>query len=160
LATPTARFDALAKATYIADGVELCEEVARRADIRLAHPFLDVPLVELMSELSPRALLHADRLRGLFRLATRGHVPTRVRLRATKANFLNAWRETLTAAGGKKILEDLATVTECTKLDIVEPASFRAKFTHLERDEMTWTELWPILGIEGFLRARAALRGA
>lgn len=160
LDSPSARFDALAKATYLADGLELCEEVAGHVGIRLAYPYLDPSLVEHLSTLPPTMLLHANRFRGLFRLAIRGRVPDVVRLRPTKANFLNAWRETLQSAGGKKVLSDLASVDECSRLGLVDRDAFLAEFEHLERDDATWTQLWPVLGVEGFLRARASLRAA
>lgn len=157
LDTPSERFDSFAKATYLADAIEITEEVASRAGIRVAHPFLDMPLVELVSRLPPRLLFHAYRRRGLFRLAIRGHVPDRVRLRLTKAKFLAAWRETLRAAGGRSILDTLGTAKECERHGLVDAAKFQAAFQNFDRDDATWTDLWPVLGFEGFLRARAAL---
>ncbi len=154
LNSPAARFDALAKATYLADAVEMNEEIAVRADMRVAHPYLDTALVRFVASLPPTLLLHADRLRGLFRLAIRGAVPTRVRLRTTKAAFINSWREALNAAGGLEILRDLATMRECTKIGLVEPSAVQAELVGLEQDPMKWTLLWPFLGVEGFLRAR------
>lgn len=152
--TPVARFDQLAKATYLADAVETADESASYADIRLAHPFLDTSIVAFVASLPATLLLHGDRLRGLFRLAIRGAVPGHVRLRSTKADFLNAWRETLNAAGGIEILRDLSTMKECARIGLVDPDVFRAEFSELERDSTIWTLLWPLLGIEGFLRAR------
>jgi asparagine synthase (glutamine-hydrolysing) len=153
--SPAARFDQLAKATYLADAVEMNDETAARAGIRAVHPFLDTAVVGFVASLPPTLLLQGNRLRGLFRLAIRGAVPSRVRLRATKADFTNAWLETLSAAGGKEILHELATMRECANLGLVEPDIFRAEFSARERDPIMWTLLWPLLGIEGFLRARA-----
>lgn len=168
LASPSDRFDSIAKAGYLADGVELCEELARLAGVRLEHPLLDERLNRIAAAQPPSTLLHGDRLRGLFRLALRGYVPEAVRLRPTKAFFLEAWRDSLRAAGGFEALRDLSFPEECARLGLVDAERFARDLVHLEKDDVTWTMLWPVLGMEGFLRARrsdassagAASRGA
>ncbi|MEO7111818.1 MAG: asparagine synthetase B family protein, partial [Polyangiaceae bacterium] len=70
--TPTDRFDYLARGAFLERPLELFDELAHRAGIRLAHPYLEKGLLALMSALPPTLLFHGDRLRGLFRLAARG----------------------------------------------------------------------------------------
>jgi hypothetical protein len=66
----------------------------------------------------------------------------------------------LAASGGVEQLTDLATMTKCAELGLVDPERFRAVFQAFPRDlkddDSSWTRIWPALSVEGFLRARAS----
>ncbi|MGH7279882.1 MAG: asparagine synthase-related protein [Polyangiaceae bacterium] len=157
--TPTDRFDRLSKTSYMADMLEYFDELATLAGVRLAHPYLSEDLLALTAALPPKLFFHGDRLRGLFRLAARGSLPEKIRLRPDKARFDLARQEMLKVAGGTASFEDLAAMSECGKLGLVEPEKFIQAFEEFPRklisDDTAWTWLWPVLSIEGFLRARA-----
>ncbi len=159
LDTPTDRFDYLARGAFFLRPIELFEELGCRAGVRLAHPYLDEDLLALTSALPPTMLLHGDRLRGLFRLAARGTLPEKVRLRPDKASFVQTRRETFAAAGGARPFRDLATTTECEKLGLVDSKKFQSAFASFERavneDDSPWDWMWPAIATEAFLRARA-----
>ena len=159
--SPSKRYAYLARAAHISNAIELCDELARAANIRIAHPYLDEGLLRLASALEPMALLHGGRLRGLFRLAIRGEIPNSVRLRCDKASFALARQEMLRVAGGSAAFADLASMVECEKAGLVDGSKFRRAFAAFPEDLLTddsiWSSIWPPLAVEGFLRARATL---
>lgn len=164
ISTPTARYARLARASYLADVVELCVELADRAEVTMAFPYLDPHLVSFACALPPALMLEGRRLRGLFRLGARGTLTESVRLRKDKARFAEARRRTLLAAGGIDVVADLATMTHSAALGIVDREAFASFFRRfpeaIAEDDATWTWTWPALAVEGFLRARASLRAA
>lgn len=156
------RYHAYASSSHIADAVEYCLALAELAHVRVAFPFLDRSVVELVASLPPELLMHGGRARGLFRLAARGHVPDVVRLRKDKAHFTYAQHEIFDALGGVDAIADLFSMKASASLGLVDVNGFRAAVDAFREavgeDEgayVTWSALWPALSVEGFLRARA-----
>ncbi|HEY1691523.1 MAG TPA: asparagine synthase-related protein [Polyangiaceae bacterium] len=121
-------------------------------------PFFDPEVVDFVASLSPEILFHGNRLRGLYQEALRGLVPETLRLRTDKA-WMSAYDDIVEASGGIESLEDLAYPHRLADLGIVEPDVFRARFEELRnpvKDRFLWTEIWPVLGAEAFLRDPAA----
>ena len=156
--SPSARFAAIAQATYLLDSLELSDGLAREVGVKIAHPYLDDELVSNVSRFPSGSLRHGGRVRGLFRLAARGLVPDSVRLRSDKASFQKAMVEVLRAAGGPDTLREIANVDALAALGLVERAAFRRAFDAFAEtwttDELLWGTIWPALAVEAFLRAR------
>ncbi|MEO8796691.1 MAG: asparagine synthase C-terminal domain-containing protein, partial [Polyangiaceae bacterium] len=157
------RYHAYAASSHIADAVEYCTVLAELAHVRVAFPFLDRSIAELVAALPPELLMHGARARGLFRLAARGHVPDVVRLRKDKAHFTCAQRDIFDALGGIDAIADLFSMKVSASLGLVDAHGFQAAIEAfreaVDEDEgayVTWSALWPALSVEGFLRAHAA----
>jgi asparagine synthase (glutamine-hydrolysing) len=125
----------------------------RRVDI-----YLDPRVIELVASFPQEELFYGDRLRGLYRHAMKGLLPESLRLRADKASFEPMIDEVWANAG----LEPLLTMEATADLGLVEPAPFREAVARVVRKERTlggWLSVWPMIAVEGFLRALDAHRG-
>jgi hypothetical protein len=125
-------------------------------------PFLDDDFLRFVATLPPLSLIYGDYRRGLLREAMRGLLPEGLRLRETKAYFEPALWQMIEAAGGFKVLEDLADVRMMADLGLVEPRPFREHFDEIRRKplEVGWPRMWATLAVEAFLRQYAGERGA
>lgn len=150
-----ARFDAFAHDPHLANASDMRGQLETASGCVRVEPYLDDDLVEFVAGLPPSLLFHDDRMRGLFRLAMRGLVPERLRLRRDKASCIAALREALDASGGLASLAELATMRALGDLGLVEPAKFSARFDDFVRAPMLggiWMEIWPALAVEAFAR--------
>jgi len=134
------------------------ESVGRFLEV---DPFFDPEIVDFVASLRPELLFEGNRLRGVYQEALRGLVPESLRLRSDKA-WMSAYDDIVEASGGLAALEDLAYPHHLADLAIVEPGRFRARFEELrrapkDRDRYLWTEIWPVLGAEAFLRSPRGL---
>ena len=131
------------------------EDVA--AGIACVPPFLDPSLRSLILSFDPAWLLHGGVRRGLFREAVRDVLPTSLVARMDKAAFEVAFQRFLAAAGGFEMLRPLASVRELASAGLVEPKGFMEAFDVFERAPQVgeyWTDCWPVLATEAFLRER------
>ncbi len=110
--------------------------------------------VRVLASLPPDLLFDGERLRGLYARAMSGLVPDSIRLRDDKADFEPALVASLAGLLGRPALDSLLEMRALGDLGIVEPAAYRARFAQLSvSDGAMWTEVWPALGLEAFVRA-------
>jgi hypothetical protein len=154
--TPRERYEALARSPQLNEVATMRVQFEVASGIARADPFLDPRLLAFVACVPPLALLHENRMRGLFRESARGLVPESVRTRGDKAAFEAAQAEMVRAAGGFDALRPLATARVAADLGLVEPAPVRTAFEALARDPMRgdWLGVWPVLAVEAFLRSR------
>jgi asparagine synthase (glutamine-hydrolysing) len=148
----------LAVAQHLVDPVDARTRMEGAAGCLVRDPLFAPELMDLVSSVPARALLHGDRLRGLFRLALRGLVPDTVRLRSDKASFEPALTEMVALAGGLEAFRDLSTASELARIGLVKSREFERAFqaaaSHGDRlSWSSWGRLWPVLSLEAFARA-------
>ena len=128
------------------------------AGIECRQPFLEAHVRALVAEFEPSWLLEGGIRRGLFREAVRDLLPNVLLEREDKAGFEDGLRRFLMAAGGFDVLRPLVSVTELASLGLVDPRVLAEAFDAFERapdDGEHWGNVWPVLAVEGFLRARS-----
>ena len=127
----------------------------RLAGIRFAQPLMDAAVLDFVAALEPYELAHNGRLRGLLRESVRGLVPDSVRLRPDKFEHEGAMLAAVEAGGGFAALRDLASVSRCADLGLVEPKRFEAEYWALANDPLgearDWSRIWSMLSVEAFL---------
>lgn len=153
------RHETLARSPQLHEVATMRAQFEAASALRRVDPFLDPELVEFVASIPPLALLHGNRLRGLFRECARTLLPESVRERSDKAAFEPAQAEMVRAAGRFELLRPLASVTHAADLGLVEPALFRPAFEALANDplEGDWLGVWPLLAVEAFLRSRESV---
>jgi asparagine synthase (glutamine-hydrolysing) len=163
--TPEERFDRFARSILLADYGDWRGQMESATGLVREDPYADEDVLDLMARVPPRALVHGDLHRGLFRVALRGRVPDSIRLRTDKSCFEPAFAEAAEAGGGFDALGDLWHVRELEGLGVVESAPFRAAMEPLFRDPSSTAEcaeLWSYatqaLACESFARGHRASR--
>jgi hypothetical protein len=148
----------LAVAQHLVDPVDARMRMEAATGCLVRDPLFAPELMDLVSSVPARMLMHDDRLRGLFRLALEGLVPDAVRLRSDKASFEPALTEILQLAGGLDAFRDLSTASELAREGLIKShefeRAFRAAASHGDRlSWSSWARLWPVLSLEAFARA-------
>ena len=153
------RREALARSPQLHEVATMRVQFEAASGLRRVDPFLDPELLDFVASIPPLALLHGNRLRGLFRECARTLIPESVRERGDKAAFEPAQAQMVRAAGGFETLRPLASVIHAAELGLVEPALFRPAFEALAKDplEGDWLGVWPLLAVEAFLRSRESV---
>jgi asparagine synthase (glutamine-hydrolysing) len=158
-ATPCERYAWFVKQSWLIEGMRLRGQHEAAVDCVHREPYLDARFLRFVARIPPDLLWHGNLSRGLFREAMRGVIPEGVRLRRSKALQEPMLTQCVEAAGGFGALRPLATVRILADLGMVEPKPFLAAFdewARLSRD-YDWMQVWPVIAIEGFLRAREAM---
>ncbi len=127
----------------------------RLAGIRFAQPLIDAAVLDFVAALEPYELAQNGQMRGLLRESVRGLVPDSVRLRPDKFEHEGAMLAAVEAGGGFAAFRDLAPVSRCADLGLVEPRRFEAEFWALANDPLgptrDWSRIWSMLSVEAFL---------
>ena len=138
------------------------QEIAASGTERI-DPFLDPDVIATAMRIEPHLLLTGDVRRGLFRKAFADLLPASVRDRSDKAAFEPAFARFASAAGGLASLRSLSDVRELSSRAIADPRRFREAFESFvanPEDPDGWSEVWPALTVESFLRHHGAEAGA
>lgn len=125
--------------------------------IACRQPFLEAGLRELVARFDPAWLLHGAIRRGLFRAAVKDLLPVAIVEREDKAGFECGLLRFLAASGGVDALRPLASGRELAALGLVDSRRLLdafAAFEHALGDGEHWGNVWPVLAVEAFLRAR------
>lgn len=163
--TPEARFDRFARSGMLADYADWRGQIEAATGLVREDPYADEDVLDLMARVPPRALVHGDLYRGLFRVALRGRVPESIRLRTDKCAFEPAFAEAAAAGGGPASLGDLWSLRELEALGVLDAAAFRPVVEPLFRDPSStaaaaeaWSWATQALACEAFARDAAERR--
>jgi hypothetical protein len=129
-------------------------QVEASAGCTAADPFVDDELVQKVASFPLESLICQDSSRGLFRLALRGSVPEKLRLRRDKGTFEAALFDMIGPAE-LRALRDLSGMQYSADLGLVEPGPFRQCFEEMwdeGRSGSRWLQIWPALAVEAFAR--------
>jgi hypothetical protein len=154
----------LCDGSVLPDTVDLAGQVTSVTQCAPLDPFRDFDFVRFILQIDPLVLGDGRTYRGLYRLAMKGVLPDRVRLRADKGRFEPGVAAAALAADGLEGLRDLASLDAFATLGFVDPEPFRPIFNAwlrvVERgerpdrdpDDEWWQPVWQLLSIEAFLR--------
>jgi hypothetical protein len=133
--------------------MEEWDEVRRRAGVRIAQPFWDAGVVDLLHRVDPRALMQGGRSKGLVRSALERRFPGLgfgAQKKVLSSDFFGAVLHTgapaaLDAIGGLDSLADLGVIDA--------PAAERFLRDVVARnDRRNIHHIWSILGLEVWTR--------
>lgn len=138
-------------------------QLEAESGILCIDPLQDDTLLQLVSTFPTTLHCHDGQHRALVRHALRGRVPERVRLRADKAWFEEAFFEAYEAGGGLDAVADLARATSLDELGVVRAAAVADDVATLRRGGDTlavaeaWARVMTVVGAEAFVRQLPSL---
>jgi asparagine synthase (glutamine-hydrolysing) len=162
--TPDAWMARLCDGSVLPDTADLAGQANAVTQCAPLDPFRDFDFVRFILQIDPLLLGHGHTYRGLYRLAMKGVLPDRVRLRADKGKFEPGVAAAALAANALEGLRDLASLDAFASLGFVDPGPFRPIFNAwlrvIERGERPDRDpgderlqpVWQLLSIEAFLR--------
>jgi asparagine synthase (glutamine-hydrolysing) len=123
-------------------------------------PYLDPDVVEFIASVPPKLMFHDHRVRGLFRLAMKGHLPETIRLRRDKASFNSAFSELYFASRQNRGMAELLRMEGLAELGLVDSEGFRRALVDVDGQgqdrRRSWVSL--LLGAEAFVREHSRWR--
>jgi asparagine synthetase B (glutamine-hydrolysing) len=132
-------------------------EVYSRVGIRVAHPFWDPDLLDLLYRTPPFALLHNGRNKGLVRRTLTRRFPELGFEQQRKINSLNFYAS-LIHREGAQVLQKLGPIEALADLGIVEGSKLQTEFQRVLTRKETGTSLyrfWNIMNLESWVRTHA-----
>jgi asparagine synthase (glutamine-hydrolysing) len=128
-------------------------DYARRAGVRIVHPYWDTELVEFLLATPPRLLNHKGRAKGLIREMLALRFPGVGFERQRKA-VIPTFFATTVARDGPRIWSELGGPQALAEAGIVDLAALRRRDGRGPAGRRTVARLWEILTVEAWLRGR------
>ncbi|MDR1991103.1 MAG: hypothetical protein LBQ09_12865 [Acidobacteriaceae bacterium] len=131
-------------------------EMGRRLGVRIAHPYWDTDLVDVLYRVPPHLLLRGGRAKGLVRDTVARRFPNLGFERQRKVHATNFYWKTMQAEGPKawELLGGAATLGRLGVVDAKLHAATMTKLFAGQRPQESY-RIWNTLQLEAWARSRA-----